>query len=69
MPMPTIPSFVVYHFFYGVEPSLCAGVYRALVNDCEKHLAWFVFEWAGVREDDVEVFLSYLLFYIFLDLL
>ena len=67
VPMPAEPGLVLASVLNGIKPTLHAVIYCASINHAKEHLGWFLFERAGVRQDDVERFALNLLLHICLD--
>ena len=61
MPVSAEPRFVLNGFLDCVKPSLGAVVHCTLINAAKKHLCWLIFEWTGMGQNNVEVFLANLL--------
>ena len=61
MPVSAEPRFVLNGFLDCVKLSLGAVVHCTLINAAKKHLCWLIFEWAGMGQNNVEVFLANLL--------
>ena len=61
MPVSAEPRFVLNGFLDCVKPSLGAVVHCTLINAAKKHLCWLIFEWTGMGQNNVELFLANLL--------
>lgn len=53
--MPAVPVLVLQLGFDASKPLLGGLVYSALIDTSEKHLARFVLDWTGMRQNNINL--------------